>query len=281
MSFMLDGVGLTHANGFVALESIALRADQGERIALIGPSGAGKTTLLSLLGTALRPTTGRAAVLDFGLFSGSTATIGPSGPSRALRARIGTIHQAPPIPGRQRVVTAVLAGRLGRWPAWKGLLSLLYPQDIAGAQAALAQVDLSDKCFARCDRLSGGQLQRVGVARVLYQQPDLILADEPVSALDPALAQSTVRLLAADAAARGATLVASLHAVDLALANFPRIVGIKNGRIAFDLPAEAVDDARLHELYASEGQELPTLANATRFAPDAAANDAATRAACC
>ena len=278
---MLDGVGLTHANGFVALESIALRADQGERIALIGPSGAGKTTLLSLLGTALRPTTGRAAVLDFGLFSGSTATIGPSSPSRALRARIGTVHQAPPIPGRQRVVTAVLAGRLGRWPAWKGLLSLLYPQDIAGAQAALAQVDLSDKCFARCDRLSGGQLQRVGVARVLYQQPDLILADEPVSALDPALAQSTVRLLAADAAARGATLVASLHAVDLALANFPRIVGIKNGRIAFDLPAEAVDDARLHELYASEGQELPTLANATRFAPGAAANDAATRAACC
>lgn len=287
MSFMLDGVGLTHANGFTALEAISLRADQGERIALIGPSGAGKTTLLSLLGTALRPTTGRAAVLDFGLFSGSTATIGPSspsspsGPSRALRARIGTVHQAPPIPGRQRVVTAVLAGRLGRWPAWKGLLSLLYPQDIAGAQAALAQVDLSDKCFARCDRLSGGQLQRVGVARVLYQQPDLILADEPVSALDPALAQSTVRLLAADAAARGATLVASLHAVDLALANFPRIVGIKNGRIAFDLPAEAVDDARLHELYAGEGQELPTLANATRFAPGAAANDAATRAACC
>lgn len=281
MSFMLDGVGLTHANGFTALEAISLRADQGERIALIGPSGAGKTTLLSLLGTALRPTTGRAAVLDFGLFSGSTATIGPSSPSRALRARIGTVHQAPPIPGRQRVVTAVLAGRLGRWPAWKGLLSLLYPQDIAGAQAALAQVDMSDKCFARCDRLSGGQLQRVGVARVLYQQPDLILADEPVSALDPALAQSTVRLLAADAAARGATLVASLHAVDLALTNFPRIVGIKNGRIAFDLPAEAVDDARLHELYASEGQELPTLANATRFAPGAAANDAATRAACC
>ena len=285
MSFVLDGVGLTHANGFVALEGIALRAERGERIALIGPSGAGKTTLLSLLGTALQPTAGSASVLDFGLFSGSTATIAQAAPSRALRARIGTVHQSPPIPGRQRVVTAVLAGRLGRWPAWKGLLSLIYPQDIAGAQAALARLDLADKCFERCDRLSGGQLQRVGVARVLYQQPDLILADEPVSALDPALAQSTVRMLAADAEARGATLVASLHAVDLALANFPRIVGIKNGRIAFDHPAAEVDDALLHDLYASEGQDLPTLANATRFAPAAnpnpAANDAATRAACC
>ncbi len=285
MSFVLDGVGLTHANGFVALEGIALRAERGERIALIGPSGAGKTTLLSLLGTAVRPTAGSASVLDFGLFSGSTATIAQTAPSRALRARIGTVHQSPPIPGRQRVVTAVLAGRLGRWPAWKGLLSLIYPQDIAGAQAALARLDLADKCFERCDRLSGGQLQRVGIARVLYQQPDLMLADEPVSALDPALAQSTVRLLAADAEARGATLVASLHAVDLALANFPRIVGIKNGRIAFDRPAAKVDDALLHDLYASEGQDLPMLANATRFAPAAnpnpAANDAASRAACC
>ncbi|MEG2632567.1 MAG: phosphonate ABC transporter, partial [Comamonas sp.] len=96
-------------------------------------------------------------------------------------------------------------------------------------------------------------------ARVLYQQAALVLADEPVSALDPALALATVRLLVADAAQRGATLVASLHAVDLALGCFARIVGIKAGRIAFDLPADQVSEAQLQALYAGEGQQLPTL----------------------
>ena len=275
MSFALDGVGLTHANGFTALSGITLAAARGERIALIGPSGAGKTSLLSVLGTALAPSTGTAEILHFGLFSPSTAA------SKALRSRIGTVHQAPPLPGRQRVVTAVLAGKLGQWPAWKSLASLIYPLDVPGARAALERVDLADKLFARCDQLSGGQLQRVGIARVLYQQPDLLLADEPVSALDPTLALATIRLLIADAEARGATLVASLHAVDLALGNFPRIVGVKAGRIAFDLPAAEVGTPLLHDLYASEGEELPVQAHEPHFLPHSAANDAATRAACC
>ena len=275
MSLSLDGVGLTRANGFPALTDIMLTAAQGERIALIGPSGAGKTTLLSVLGTVLAPTAGRVTVLDFAPKSGSTAGL------QLLRARIGTVHQAPPLPARQRVVTAVLAGRLGRWPAWKSLASLVYPLDIPGARAALGRVALADKLFVRCDQLSGGQLQRVGIARVLYQQPDLLLADEPVSALDPALARSTLRVLVDDAVARGATLVASLHAVDLALAYFPRIVGVKAGRIAFDLPAAEVDDARLHALYASEGEALPTLAGEARFQAVPAANDPAGRVTCC
>lgn len=271
MGFHLSGVGLTHANGTIALQEIALQAAQGECLALIGPSGAGKTTLLSVLGTALRPGTGRAEVLQTPLTTTAHA------PGRALRSRIGTVHQAPPIPPRQRVITAVLAGRLGQWSPWKSLASLVYPLDIAGAQAALARVQLADKLFARCDELSGGQLQRVGIARALYQQPDLLLADEPVSALDPALALATVRLLVQDAATRGATLVASLHAVDLALACFPRIVGIRDGRIAFDLPAAQVDNALLHALYASEGEVLPTLGPpaASDRAPPVAADSAA------
>ncbi len=275
MSFALNGVGLTHANGFTALAQITLQAEKGERIALIGPSGAGKTTLLSVLGTALAPTAGRATILNIEPNSRLTVTL------KKLRSRIGTVHQSPPIPGRQRVVTAVLAGKLGQWPGWKSLVSLIYPLDIGGARAALQRVDLADKLFARCDQLSGGQLQRVGIARVLYQQPDLILADEPVSALDPNLALSAVRLLIADAEARGATLVASLHAVDLALANFSRIIGVKAGHIAFDLPADAVDVALLRELYASEGEELPLQAHEPRCLSPSAANAAATRAICC
>jgi len=242
---------------------------------LIGPSGAGKTSLLALLGTALAARPGRTSVLECDLSSRSATAL------KALRPRIGSVHQAPPIPGRQRVVTAVLAGRLGQWPAWKALASLLYPLDVPGARAALERLDLADKLFARCDQLSGGQLQRVGIARVIYQQPDLILADEPVSALDPALARSTVRLLVDDATQRGATLVASLHAVDLALSCFPRIVGIKAGRIAFDLPASEVSAALLHELYASEGQDLPTLGREARWDPRAATSGPVTRSVCC
>lgn len=275
MSFRLNGVGLTHANGFAALKEITLQAEKGERIALIGPSGAGKTSLLSVLGTALVPTAGGLEVLDSGQNFRSAAD------SKNLRARIGTVHQSPPIPGRQRVVTAVLAGKLGQWPVWKSLASLVYPLDIPGARAVLERVDLADKLFARCDELSGGQLQRVGIARVLYQQPELILADEPVSALDPALALATIRLLVAEAEARSATLVASLHAVDLAIGNFSRIVGVKSGRIAFDLPSGEVTVPLLHDLYASEGGELPVLAHEPHFLPQVAANDAVTRAACC
>lgn len=259
MSFMLDDVGLTHSNGFTALSHISLSAIQGESIALIGPSGAGKTSLLSTIGTAYLPTEGRMQVL------GRTASAQSAARElKALRSRIGTVHQAAPIPLRQRVVTAVLAGKLGQWPLWKALASLAYPQDIAGAREALARVQLEDKLFARCDQLSGGQLQRVGIARVLYQQAELILADEPVSALDPALSQATVQLLVREAAARKATLVASLHAVDLALANFARIVGVRDGRLAFDLPAAQVSDAQLQALYAhTDGRaaDLPMLHN--------------------
>jgi phosphonate transport system ATP-binding protein len=254
-SIVAHQLGLEHGNGFRALHGLNLSLVAGERVAIIGPSGAGKTSLIRLLGGALRPTNGRLELLGKNPWQQSAAEL------RQLRTRIGTIHQAPPIPPRLRVITAILAGRLGRWPTWKAILSLLYPVDIVGAQQTLARLDLADRLFDRCDRLSGGQLQRVGIARVLYQQPDLILADEPVSALDPTLADAAIAQIVAEAEQRGATVLASLHAVDLALKWFPRVIGLRSGQVAFDLPAAEISTEMLRDLYSSEGSIVPTQAN--------------------
>lgn len=248
-AFRLSGAGHTHASGQAALSGIDIQAAQGERIAIIGPSGAGKTTLLRLLATGLKPDSGQLSLLGEQPWGEGSYRL------RKLRARIGLVHQAPPLPPRQRVVTAVLAGRLGHWSLPRSLLSLIYPLDRSGAAEALARLDLADKLYVRCDQLSGGQLQRVGIARMLYQQPELILADEPVSAMDPVLSDHTLGLLNQEAQRRNATLVASLHAVDLALAHFPRIIGLRAGQILFDKPAEALRPEELTALYANEQLE--------------------------
>ncbi|WP_440467071.1 phosphonate ABC transporter ATP-binding protein [Pseudomonas sp. YH-1] len=246
MTLKLTGVEHIHANGQRSLAGIDLSVAAGERVAIIGPSGAGKTTLLRILATALKPASG-----SFDLLGTQPWALSSSARQR-LRSRIALVHQAPPLPPRQRVVTAVLAGRLGQWPLWKSLASLLYPVDSAGARSELQRLDLGDKLFERCDQLSGGQLQRVGIARALYQQAELLLADEPVSAMDPVLAGHTLGVLTRETQNRGVTLLASLHAVDLALEHFPRIVGVRDGRIAFDKAAENVTPEDLRALYANE-----------------------------
>lgn len=245
MSIALEGISLRHGP-VRALDAVNLRIERGERVAVIGPSGAGKSSLLQVLASAVPPSSGRLQLLGEQPWALST------GARQRLRARVALVHQAPPLPPRQRVVTAVLAGRLGQWGTLRGLLNLLHPSDIPGARQALAELGLADKLFVQCGQLSGGQLQRVGIARALYQRPEVLLADEPVSAMDPVLANHSLGLLDRHARERGVTLVASLHAVDLALAHFPRIIGIRDGAVLFDREAAAVSDALLDTLYANE-----------------------------
>lgn len=188
-----------------------------------------------------------------------------AGARQRLRARVGLVHQAPPLPLRQRVVTAVLAGRLGQWGTLRGLLNLIYPLDVPGARQVLTDLGLADKLFAQCGQLSGGQLQRVGIARALYQRPEVLLADEPVSAMDPVLAGHSLSLLNRHARDQGVTLVASLHAVELALAHFPRVIGIREGQVVFDCEAQAVSAGLLDALYANE--QLAPAASPVPVAP--------------
>ncbi|QRK86540.1 ATP-binding cassette domain-containing protein [Pseudomonas granadensis] len=256
MTLRLNQGSLRHANGVDALRSVDLQIAVGEQVAIIGPSGAGKSSLLNLLATALRPSSGDIEVL------GERAWYLSARQRQRLRARIGLVHQAPPLPLRQRVVTAVLAGKLGQWSLGKSLLNLLHPLDVAGARAALARLDLGDKLFAHCQQLSGGQLQRVGIARVLYQAPEVLLADEPVSAMDPVMAGHTLSVLSRHAREHNVTLVASLHAVDLALSHFPRIIGLRDGQVLFDSPSGQVSHEMLDALYANEKLQSPTAAMA-------------------
>ncbi len=244
----LADVVVAYPGGATALDHVSLSFDAGEQVAIIGPSGAGKTTLLHTLGCAVRPTHGAVRVLD------TDPWALPQSALHRLRRQLFLAPQAPPLPPRQRVVHAVLAGRLPRWTLWQAVRSLVVPQEaaMAAAAAALARFDLEDKLFLRCDRLSGGERQRVGLARLLVSDARLFLLDEPVSMLDPALALAALETLQAEARKRDATLVVSLHAVDLALARFSRLVGVRGGRVLFDLPRAAVDAPLLEKLYGRE-----------------------------
>ena len=226
-----------------ALKGIDLQVADGEQLALIGPSGAGKTTLLHTLACARQPDSG--SFEAFGVAPWSLANRA----RHALRARLFLAPQTPPLPPRQRVVTAVLAGRLPHWGFWQALASLLRPADPRAAFDALAKFDLQDKLYARVDRLSGGERQRCGMARLLISDAQALLVDEPLSALDPTLAVHTLQVLQQEAAQRKATLVCSLHQVDLARTHFPRILGLRDGRVMFDLPREEVTDDLIDALY--------------------------------
>jgi len=249
------------ADAPAALDTFTLHVARGEQVAVIGPSGAGKTTLLHVAAAALRPSTGAVRLDGQAPWSLVTRDL------QRLRGRLFLAPQVPPLPPRQRVVTTVLAARLPAQGLAASLRSLFYPDDIAGAYAALARFDLADKLFERVDRVSGGERQRIGLARTLLSPATLWLIDEPLSALDPTRARQAIDALVDEARARAVTLVATLHQVDVALERFPRIVGLKAGRLAFDLPAHEVTRELLAALYGSEFEQLDEPAAASDDAP--------------
>lgn len=254
MRVEVDGAAARHpaasADSPPALRALDLRIERGEHVAVIGPSGAGKTTLMHVLACALQPSSGRI------LLDGSDPWRLPGRALQRLRGRLFLAPQTPPLPPRQRVVTSVLASRLPAMTLWRSLCSLIHPEGIEEAHAALARFDVAPKIWDRVDRLSGGERQRVGLARALLAPASLWLVDEPLSALDPTRAQLAIDTLVSAATEREATLVATLHQVDVAVSRFPRIVGLRDGQLAFDLPSADVTRERLARLYAQFEHEL-------------------------
>jgi len=228
---------------FPALQEISFRVKPGERVALVGPSGAGKSTLIRLLNGTLFPTSGEVRVLGRDL-----ARLNPHD-LRQVQGQIGTIYQQFHLVDNLRVVHNVNAGHLADWGFGKSLASLVRPMEVGTAQAALEQVGIPEKLYERTDRLSGGQQQRVAIARVLVQNPEAILADEPISSLDPGISKEIMDLLLSLSRRSGKTLISSLHAIDFALSHYERIIGLKTGRMLFDTSTDLVTPDMITSLY--------------------------------
>lgn len=239
---MFELVGATKRYGpLVALAPLSLTIAPGERVALMGPSGSGKTTLLYLLAGVIQPEEGRVAITGR-----STEMLRPG---RDLARLVGVMAQGFDLVPSLAVVHNVLAGRLGEWGIGRSLLSLVFPRELPLAQAALNRVGIGTKLYERTARLSGGEQQRVALARLLVQRPRAILADEPVSSVDPARAEDLLTLLVGVAAEEGRTLIASMHAVPLALRYFSRVIALRHGHLVFDRATTAVTEADLTALY--------------------------------
>jgi phosphonate transport system ATP-binding protein len=236
---------LWSVQGRTVLEIASLTVGAGERIALVGPNGAGKSTLLRLLSGAITPTHGALTVLGHPLsnrLSGSRR--------RAWTREVGQVFQGLHLVSRLSVLDNVRVGALGRLTGWRTWLRI-YPQAITTqACEALQDVGMLGKQYMRADLLSGGERQKVAIARLLMQQPRLILADEPTAALDPSAAAEVCRLLVK--AASAATLLTVVHNTSLLPLLADRVIGLRQGKIAFDRPVAEVDDRALLALYQTD-----------------------------
>jgi len=238
---LLVATGISKSFGRVqALAPLSLTISQGERVALAGPSGSGKTTLLYLLAGIIQPDAGEL------LLAGQD--LARQRPGKEKAGLVGLIHQQYDLVPHLSVVHNVLAGRLGQWSLFRSMISLVWPQDRQVAEEALAQMGIADKIHERT-HLSGGEQQRVAIARLMVQGSRVILADEPVSSLDPVRADDILEILTALAGGSGKTLIASIHSPSLMRKHFTRVIGLREGRLEFDVPAAEVTDRALERLY--------------------------------
>lgn len=254
MQVHLEALEVRHpaavAGSASALRGLSLQIKRGEHVAVIGPSGAGKTTLLQALALAIRPAGGRIALAGEDPWRLKPASL------KLLRSRVFYAPQIPPLPPRQRVVTSLSSAKLSELSLAQSALNLLIPRFAQPAHEALSAFDLGEKLWLRVDRLSGGERQRVGLAKAFMSSAELWLIDEPLSALDPKRSRQAIEALVSEASRRGVTLIATLHQVGVAREMFPRIVGLRDGMLEFDLARERLSDEALMKLYAQFEHEL-------------------------
>lgn len=234
--------------GKIALSSLSFSIKQGELVALIGPSGAGKTTLLNSV-AGLEPLSSGNLLID-----GQPLSAFKKG--NVFAKKVGVIRQQFDLIGPIAVIHNVLAGKLNEWGTLKSLFSLLVPQEKSVALQALDRVGLHGRAYEITSTLSGGEQQRVAMARLMVQKPEIILADEPVASLDPARADDILKMLTTLVIEENQTLITSLHSVEYARKYFTRIISLKNGEVFFDLPTEKVTDDLLAELYQLKSGEI-------------------------
>ena len=233
----------------MSLQVQHLEINLGERVAIVGPNGAGKSTLLRLISGFLRPTAGQVVVLGRSL----AVPLSVQG-MRALRCEVGQIMQDLHPVERLSVLENVLIGCLGRTRGWRGWTRCFAPNEVAAAETALRAVGLIQRAGTRTDALSGGERQKVALARLLMQRPRLILADEPTAALDPVAAREVCQLLVE--ASTGATLVCVVHNPALLPLLATRVIGMKNGSIDFDLPMAELNGTGLEAFYSRNEHPL-------------------------
>jgi phosphonate transport system ATP-binding protein len=239
-----------YEDGTVALKDVSFEVPDGEFVAVIGLSGSGKSTLLRCINRLIDPTEGEIWWNDIQLSHITGEEL------RRARRRIGMIFQHFNLVERSSVLTNVLSGRLGYVNPLASILNRFPQEDIDRALANLHRVGLDTKASNRADELSGGQRQRVGIARALMQEPEMILADEPVASLDPALAHSIMRYLLEINLEDGITVLCSLHFLDLVQQYSTRAIALNEGRLVFDGAPDEIDDERFIHIYGQEAERI-------------------------